>query len=295
MSNKSISISNAIDLGTKLLQEANNDYSNPKLESTLLLSHILKEPKEYLISHNEEILEDNIWSNYNKLLLERINLKPISQILGYKEFYSRNFCVNEDVLTPRPETEHLIDCSLKIINEYDKQNLKLADLGTGSGCIAVTLALESLSKKVSIEAYEISSKAISIATTNWKKYSDNSKNNISFLKKDLLKEELEGKYDLIVSNPPYIPNEHKNLVANDVLKWEPKNALFAEDNGLDFYKRLKYFCDKNLIKTTGNAVFELYSDNSNEILEIFNKDYDCKLIKDYSNKNRIIIISQNSL
>lgn len=290
--NSVITIKTALEEGKKYLETHNSDFSIPSLESQILLSFVIEKQKEYIIAHPEHKISLINFNKYKSLLKLRGKKKPISQIINNKEFYSRNFIINESTLTPRPETETLIEQTLRLLPDLnqEKKELFIADIGTGSGCIAITIALES-ARLLDIKAYDVSKKAITLAKKNWQAFTNLTKSSITFKTINIEDENPKAIFDLILSNPPYIPYKDESLVANDVIKWEPKEALFADDNGLAVYKSIKIFCDKYLDKQYGKGVFELYPPNSKTISSIFANEYNYKIIKDYSGKDRVIIIS----
>lgn len=176
-----------------------------------------------------------------KLVKELKSGKPLAYALGVKEFYGLDFYVNNNVLIPRPETEELVNWILQN-KEATRKKFKILDIGTGSGCIAVSLK-KHLSK-AQVTALDVSQDALQVAERNARKLGVN----LSFLCQDVLNEELEETYDLIVSNPPYISVEEKDKMESNVLDHEPGIALFAEGDSLIFYKRMIELARKNLAK-----------------------------------------------
>ena len=234
--------------------------------------------KKYLKQNN---LDDNY---YNNCLKELEKGKPIQYIIGNVDFYGNIIKVNENVLIPRYETELLVDLTIKKIKKYFPNKLvDILDLGTGSGCIAISLKKEINSN---VDAIDISKEALDIAEYNAK----NNFVNINFLNKDMTTYK-EKKYDVIISNPPYI--RHDEEIMDIVKNNEPHIALYAEDNGLYFYKKIidniPYITkDKYLI------CFEIGSSQSTELVDIIKsqlKDIDIFVDKDYSNRDRFIFIT----
>jgi release factor glutamine methyltransferase len=179
--------------------------------------------------------------------------KPIQYILGETEFYGLPFLVNENTLIPRPETEELVEWILES-TKYEEQNTKLnvLDIGTGSGCIAISLAKNLPSAQVS--AIDVSEKALATAHKNAKI----NKVDVNFILKNILEtESLDEKYDVIVSNPPYVRNLEKEEIKPNVLEYEPHLALFVEDNdALLFYRKIAALAKKNLSEN-GKLYFEI--------------------------------------
>ncbi|MCL4129235.1 UNVERIFIED_CONTAM: hypothetical protein GTU68_044045 [Idotea baltica] len=212
--------------------------------------------------------------------LERLNLhEPLQQIIGFTYFRNRKFKVSKDVLIPRPETEELID----LVKAFQCSKPCIIDIGTGSGCIAISLALEIPEAKVS--ALDVSQNALSIAAQN----AEGLNAKVNFIEADFLNYDT-GRYDIIVSNPPYIKNSERAEMAKNVLDFEPGLALFVEnDNPLIFYKAVAQYAKKHLNKD-GFICVEINSYLGQETKEVFvNKGFkDAKLIKDFYNKDRFI-------
>ncbi len=221
-----------------------------------------------------------IWNNIlNKLKLEI----PIQYILGTTSFYGLDFEVNKNVLIPRPETEELVGWIIK--ENSIKENLKILDIGTGSGCIAISLAKNFLNSDVF--AIDVSSSALEIAKKNAKINNVN----ISFIKQDILEvDSLNQKFDIIVSNPPYVRNLEKHEIHKNVLDNEPHLALFVPDNdALLFYKKITELAKKNL-ELKGQLFFEINQYLGKQTLELL-ENYGFKnleLRKDIYGNDRMI-------
>ena len=209
--------------------------------------------------------------------------KPIQQVLGYAWFCGNKFFVNEHVLIPRPETEELIDL---IINENENTAINILDIGTGSGCIAI-----SLKKKIplaNVTAIDISAFALQVAHQN----AENLHQSINIKQLDFLNEEswIElGNFDVLVSNPPYIKQSEQIEMAENVIKHEPHVALFVpDDNALIFYKKIAEFA-KNHLREDGVIYVEINETLRKETAEVFtNKGFQTKIIIDMQEKNRFI-------
>lgn len=194
------------------------------IDAELILSHVLGQDRVFLVSHNNYELADNELGLANKMLLERQNGRPLAYLTGSKEFYGRNFEVNPSVLIPRPETEDLIDIVKTLPGK------RILDVGTGSGCIAITLALECPESEVT--AVDISVDALSSAQQN----ADKLGAKVTFLESDLLKN-VSGDFDIIVANLPYV-DESWGWLDKHSLSFEPSLALYADDSGLALIKKL---------------------------------------------------------
>lgn len=199
----------------------------PRLDSEVLLCHVLQKDRAWLFAHPDFVLQGASLRKVNLLLKRRINAEPIAYILGKCEFYGREFLVNKNVLVPRPESETLIDFLKKFANGKSK----IIDVGTGSGALAITAKLELLDCEVI--AVDIDSKCLSVAKSNANKH----KAKIEFLQSDLLSKLPTTNYKLttVLANLPYVPNEYK---INEAAKHEPKLALYGGDDGLALYRRL---------------------------------------------------------
>ncbi len=210
------------------------DLSICYLEGRLLLAKILNKPLEYLLTHHHVNINQDLQQQFFLYIKRRLNYEPISYILGYKEFYSRNFFITKDVLIPRPETELLVET---IINTYNKYyyntNVDILDLGTGSGIIAITLALEIINSNIC--ALDICPKSLDVANKNIKSY--NLEHKIDLIFSNWYSNLSNKKFDFIVSNPPYINIEKEQyLMSLETILHEPKIALYAYDQGLYHYK-----------------------------------------------------------
>ena len=220
-----MTVQTALLQGTQLLQEAT--INAPRLTAEVLLAHALHHERVYLYAHPEQELTEVAWIHYGRYLHERLHGKPTQYITGHQEFYGRDFRVTPDVLIPRPETEHLIQSSLARIRPGDL----VLDVGTGSGAIAITLALES---KTHALAVDVSSKALDVAAANAHRLSAS----VSFFAGDLVAAIATRSIDVLVSNPPYVPQTDHGGLQREVRDYEPHVALFAGSTGLEIYERL---------------------------------------------------------
>ncbi len=213
----------------------------------MLLCHALHRDRAYVYAHGEEELTDRAWIHYGRYLNERLKGKPTQYITHRQEFYGRDFYVNEDVLIPRPETEHLVEAAL----EYVKQRggLRVLDVGTGSGAIAISIALETGRP---VAASDLSVKALAVAERNRRKQNAQ----VAFFAADLVEAVAPGSVDLLLSNPPYVPGADAANMQAEVRDWEPHVALFAGASGLEIYERLLSGAAA-VIKPGGRLLMEL--------------------------------------
>ena len=265
-----------------------NGIEEPKLKARLLLQFILNKPRQYLLVYDNEQLTLRQEVNYFKAIKKIINGIPLQHITHMQEFMKMNFYVDENVLIPRQDTEVLVE---EVINVANKINAKkILDLCTGSGAIAVSLA--KYIKDSQVTAIDISKKALNIAKLNAK--NNEVENQITFIESDLFKNIPKLKYDIIVSNPPYIKKDIKKRLNKDVQK-EPKIALDGGYDGLDFYRKIIYKAYEYL-KFHGYLCLEIGYDQKKDVIQLI--DNEEKYINTYSKKDlygndRIIITKLN--
>ena len=256
-----------------------NNYSNEETTSIayIVIQEILGFNKIHVILNSDNIISLNHENKIN-LIINNLKLdKPIQYILGKANFFNLSFFVNKYVLIPRPETEELINWILE--NKFNK----VLEIGTGSGCISISLAKNS---SANISAIDISSNAIKIARKN----ADNYKLDINFLCEDVFTFKTDEKYDLIVSNPPYALESEKKKMHNNVLNFEPHNALFVkETDPLLFYNFISVFASQHL-NSNGFLFFEINEMFENEIILILKRNnfVNIELKKDLNGKDRMI-------
>jgi len=203
-------------------------------DAELLLLHTLQIPRVTLIAYPDRDLSPDQHALYQIAISRRLQLEPIQYITGEQEFYGLRLHVSPAVLIPRPETEHLVEAVLALLPA--KQPLKLADIGTGSGAIAIALAVHL--PLAQITALDLSTEALAVATSNAREH--NVANRIDFFESDLLAavDNRTETFDALVSNPPYIPESDRATLHPQVREHEPATALFAGETGLDIYRRL---------------------------------------------------------
>jgi release factor glutamine methyltransferase len=269
-----------INFGAKELRRKKINTSI--LDSELLLSKILKKNREeILINLDQEICQKNL-SRYKELILRRSQHEPIAYILENKEFWSKFFFVSSDTLIPRPETELMVE---KLIEIFKEKKISILDMGTGSGCILISL-LSELKNSTGV-GIDISKKALEVAKKNSDKH--RMKNKIKFFNKSL-ESKFYQKFDLIVSNPPYIKsNEIKNL-KEDIRKYEPRIALDGGNDGLDLIKKIIYKT-KYILKVKGMLALEIGNEQYKKVSKILIKNNfrTEHIIRDYKDNIRCII------
>jgi release factor glutamine methyltransferase len=220
-----MTLQTALLQGTKLLED--EAISAPRLTAEVLLMHALQKERSYLYAHSDEELSELAWIHYGRYLHERINGKPTQYITGRQEFYGRDFRVTSDVLIPRPETEHLVEAAIAKIRPRDI----VVDVGTGSGAIAITLALET---PAHVFATDISMAALRVAQSN----ANQLLARVAFVACDLVDALRDDSINVLVSNPPYVPRTDQPGLQREVRDYEPHVALFAGPTGLETYERL---------------------------------------------------------
>ena len=273
-------ISELINKGSKFLK--NNDISSYLIDAELILSKSLDISREKFLSLDDTKLEDKIILNFNKLIARRVKKEPIAYIFEKKEFWSLDFIVNKDTLIPRPETELLIECLVKY---YKNKKIFILDIGTGSGCIILSI-LKELKKSKGI-GIDVSKKAIKVAAKNAKNLGLQTRS--KFIKRNL-NEFNSYMFDLIVSNPPYICSHELKNLSEDIKKYEPRLALDGGNDGLDVVKKIIYK-SKSILKRKGMLALEIGYGQFKKVSPIlkFNGFKIKFLIKDYHNNIRCIL------
>lgn len=233
----------ALQQGQTLLEEAR--VAVPRLTAEVLLMHAIGCQKAWLYAHSGDELREVWWIHYGRYLHERLQGKPTQYITGHQEFYGREFRVTPDVLIPRPETEHVVEAALSRAAGAPA----ILDVGTGSGAIAITLALETAARVV---ATDISVDALRVASENARALGAR----LNFIACDLTGAFAAGVFDMVVSNPPYVPALDHSTIQREVRDYEPPAALYGGDDGLDVYRRLVPEAQR-LLKPGGWLMMEL--------------------------------------
>ncbi|MGX7103595.1 peptide chain release factor N(5)-glutamine methyltransferase [Gemella sanguinis] len=254
-----------------------------------LLMYMLDETAEQFSNKLSEELSVEQENRYFDLINKNINEDtPLSHLVGFDYFYDRKFKVTKDVLSPRIETEELIYKVLEYIKKSKKDSFRILDLCTGSGIIAITLKKEIVEKYTEIVASDISEKALSIAIEN----ANNNNANITFIKSDLF-DNISGKFDLIISNPPYISYKDKITIKDSVLNYDPHLALFAEEDGIYFYRKIIENANQYL-ENDGTIFLEIGYDQKEKILELGkSNNFITTVYKDINGKDRIAYLEYN--
>lgn len=254
-----------VDIFSETVQKlADAKIANPRLEARLMIAGILEcEPAE--IYTGITLSDENIVA-LNNMLNERLNHKPLDKILGHREFYKYDFIVNEDVLSPRSDTEILVEEALQILKK--KPNADILDLGCGSGCIIETLLKELPSSKG--WAADISDKALKVAEKNAVNLGIDSR--LRFIEADWFADNFttvfDNKFDMIVSNPPYIPSDDIKKLQPEVRNYDPMPALDGGKSGFDSYERIAQIASQFLLND-GYILLEAGFGQAAQIADIF--------------------------
>ena len=281
-------IKDLIRMGIKKLDR--RKYSNPPLECVLLLAYLLDVDKTYIYIHNNEEVPSSVEDKYFSLIDERRKGYPIQYILKEKEFMGISFYIEEGVLIPRPDTEILVQYVLDYIDEkYKERDIKIVELGTGSGCISLSIAY--YKKNVFVYSVDIDKKANAVAEENSKRLK--LPDRVKILEGDLFQGiknmGLKNSVDIIVSNPPYIPEDEIFGLQDEIKKYEPLWALDGGEDGLDYYRRI-IPQSKEYLKNRGILVFEMGFDQGRKIKELMEKENfrNINILKDLQGLDRVI-------
>ena len=274
-------IQSLINKGSQYLRY--NNILSYKIDSEILMAEVIKKDKKYILLNPKEQLDEKKKTHYEKLIKSRSLGKPIAYIIGKKDFWKYEFDIFEDVLIPRPDTEIIIEQVLKLSKE--KSKIKILDIGVGSGCILLSI----LKEKPNFYGIgiDLSKKCIDLSKINAIKLG--LQNRVKFFKSDIDNFRL-GKYDLIISNPPYINMYDLKYLDRDIVDFEPINALDGGLDGLSGIKKVIINSSK-LIKKKGILILEIAFDQKDFVKKILmnNGFYINSVIKDYANKNRCIV------
>lgn len=258
----------------------NLEYTDPIYETRKILGEILERDLSYLVSHDNEELSASVERKYFDILKKRQEGIPLQYILGREDFYGRTFTVLEGVLIPREDTEISVEVILKILKNNNIKNL--LEIGCGSGIVSVTLDLETRGQ-VNITAVDISPQAIKNTNVN----KNNLKSNIKILESNLF-EEINEKFDLIYSNPPYIKSHEIENLQVEVRDHEPRLALDGGSDGLYFYRKIIKDAP-NFLNSHGYLVFEIGYDEAEDISSIMRENFDLEIYKDLNNLDRVVV------
>ena len=276
-----MNIQSAVIEGTSILKD--KSIPSAHLDTEILMAKALGKSREYIILNHDKVLNVENLEYFKKLVYERSTRKPIAYLLNKKFFWKSEFCVDRNTLIPRPDTEIIIEQILKVTR--NRSCLRILDIGVGSGCIILSVLKEK--KNFYGTGIDISKNSIDISKINAQKLSVDKR--IKFYKSDVDKF-AEGKYDLIVSNPPYIKKSVLKYLDGDVIKFEPKLAL---DGGLDGLSVIRKVIKKSseLLKKNGKFILEIGFDQKNRVIKLLNNKgfYINSTVKDLAKNDRCIV------
>ena len=276
-----MNIENILDKGITILK--NNNILNPALDSEILLSKSINKDKKYMILNSKEVLNSKQLDSFINYINRRKNGEPIAYLTNKKEFWKDEFYVNKNVLIPRPDTEMIIEQVIKTYSESSQ--LQVLDIGTGSGCILLSIIKERPNSYGT--GIDISKKSINVSKINAKQL--NLTNRVKFIHSSVDNFNI-GKYDLVVSNPPYIELLSLKYLEKDIVSFEPKLAL---NGGFDGFSKIRKVITKTstLIKKKGKFILEIGFNQKNKVKEILKEKgfYVNKVIKDYGKNDRCIV------
>ena len=276
-----MNIQNAIDQANIILRE--NNIKSSKLDSEILMSKVIKKDRKFVILNLHQELESSSLDYYKNLVDQRSKGKPIAYITGKKDFWKYEFDILENVLVPRPDTELIVEQVLEITKQ--KSKLKILDIGVGSGCILLSVLKEK--KNFCGVGIDVSKRSIDTSKINALKLNLN--NRTKFFKSNV-DNFFYGKYDLIISNPPYIKKLDLKYLDKDVINFEPKSAL---DGGLEGISEIRKVINKSseLIKINGKLVLEIAFNQRIKVIKLLKEKgfYINNILKDFAKNDRCII------
>ena len=274
-------IEKAIKEGTKTLKK--NNILSSQLDSEILMSKVIKKNRKFIFLNMNKKMDKKTYDYFENLIKKRSTGEPIAYLLGRKDFWKNEFLITKDVLIPRPDTELIVETALKL--SKNKSKLRILDIGVGSGCILLSILNEK--KYFHGVGIDISKKCLELSKINAVKIGVI--NRVKFFKSDVDNFNY-GKYDLIISNPPYINRFDLKYLDKDIKKFEPKLAL---NGGLDGLSEIRKVIKKSseLIKNNGKLILEIGFDQKIKVKEILNSKgfYINKVLKDYAKNDRCII------
>jgi release factor glutamine methyltransferase len=273
-----MTLQTALLQGSGLLEDAG--IAVPRLTAEVLLAHALHCERVYLYAHPERPLQEVEWIHYGRYLHERLQGKPTQYITKRQEFYGREFRVTPDVLIPRPETEHVVEVALQAAFQGVRGARRILDIGTGSGALAVTLQLET---GRAAWATEISAPAAAVAAGNAARLGAQ----VEVVVCDLMDAIADGSMDLIVSNPPYVPEGQREGLQREVRDWEPHVALFAGASGFALYDRIAADAPR-VLRAGGWLIMELGFGSLDHVRELLAGWGDLRIAPDLAGIPRVI-------
>lgn len=278
-------IRDAINKALKLIGESS---PTPCLDCEILLAHVLKTNRKTIIVDYNRDVKTSEMENFLKLVEKRGNLVPVSYLTGRKFFFSHEFKVDKRVLTPRPETEHLVEAALSVIRDSPFSKTSVLDICTGSGCVGISLAAEA---DITLTLSDVSEDALSVADMNISSVIPEQKNKISCIKSNLF-DKISGKFDIITSNPPYLSKKDMEETVCTPLVHEPQSALYGGFDGMDITKKLIKGAH-GFLKKNGYLIVELGYAGSKNIRNIESPLEFVKFERDLGGTERVAMFRKN--
>ena len=280
-----LNVKHALSIASDILRS--NDIEAPVREAGVLLAFVMKKDISCVYAHLEDELTNELKDAYMEVVAKRSGRVPFQHISNNQEFMSLDFYVDENCLIPRPDTEILVETALQIIKSYNSERkgpIRILDIGTGSGAIAVSLTY--YDKNVVVDAIDISKKALEIAKMNAQKHLVHDR--IRLINADFFSFKPTKPYHMVVSNPPYIPNEEINHLMPEVRVYEPTLALDGGEDGLCFYRGIASSI-RHLLVQGGTVLTEVGIGQDAQVKEIFeNQGLSVSVYKDYAGINRVL-------
>jgi release factor glutamine methyltransferase len=270
-----MTIQTALAQGTQLLEDGG--VAAPRLTAEVLLAYAVGSDRAWLYAHSDEELREVWWIHYGRYLHQRLQGRPTQYITGRQEFFGREFRVTPDVLIPRPETEHVVEAAL----QHAAGARRVVDIGTGSGAIAITLALETRAR---VTATDISPAAVAVAADNAQRLEAR----VDWVVCDLGAALSGGAFDLVVSNPPYVPASDKSTIQREVRDFEPEVALYGGDDGFAVYRRLVPEAER-LLRPGGWLILEIGYASGDTVREMLSGWSQVEIRTDLAGLPRVIL------
>ncbi len=280
--NSLVQLRQAINAAITQLTEAG--IGEPRISAEVLVFHLLGCDRAYLFAHPERELSAAEGEQYQELIERRASGEPLQYLTGHQEFWKADFLVSPDVLIPRPETEHLVETVLELVHDFALgPRLKIIDVGTGSGAIAVSLAREL--PRAEVHAVDLSAAALEVARINARRLDAR----VHFAQSDVLAEVVrDASFDFVVSNPPYVGLNERDKVQEVVRHYEPQIAVFAGDDGLDIIRRLIPQAGEAL-RAGGWLMMEIGYSQSAAVMELLTAWHSVHAVADLAGIPRVVV------
>lgn len=278
-------INQLLKMGLEKLSD--REFSNPQLEVRLILAKLMNVDKSFIYAFGDKEVTEEVSNEFLKLIEKRSSGYPFQYLIGEKEFMGLDFYVEEGVLVPRPDTEILVEYVLEYIKTINEAKINVLDLGIGSGAISLSIAY--YCQEAFVYGVDIDDIPIKVSNINKRRFG---LNNVEFLKGNLFQPIIEkkGSFQIIASNPPYIPKDVIETLQDEVKKFEPRLALDGGDDGLDFYREISLKAKEYLVDN-GLLIFEIGHDQGIAVKEILEKNNfrNIEIKKDLQSLDRVVL------